>query len=748
MRSVQTTVLGDCALCFLVSAAVTAALFSAPLRAEESGGANQAAIEEVLVTARKRTESVMEIPETIAVLSGDEIARRDLTTLDDIGNGIANLNLSKRADGFPNVSIRGVGSFGNTQGVGFYLDDVQLFSDASSRFGDLERIEVLKGPQGTLYGGSNIGGAIKYVSKRPDSEAVSGRIKARAGEQSIVDLEGAVNVPLGDSDWAMRLFGFSYQDDGYLTNPNSPRLNGLRTDNDKDEGEIEEYGVRASVAGPLSERLSVFAAFRWNDFDGPNNAWVRELDDDLDYPDIVQTTFNSRNQKETYAGTLEFTLELEGYDIVSLTSYTDTDSMRYTDVDLREEFILDNLNDHDMETFTQELRVTSTHDGPLQWSAGAFYSKFEDLWNATLMWFDARVDADGNISGALGCAAEMPTCSGVWLGQTDLTLEMENDVLPSPSRLSDREKTQLGAFVNATYTWEDWEVNAGLRVDEWKNTTDDLLTGFGSKTDDVEVLPKLSVSRWLNEEHLMYFTLAEGYEPGGFNGTSFGETILGYDAEKATSYELGWKGRTADGRFNISMAGFYIDYKSRQIEFQIDAGGGQLVEGIFNLGGSEQYGLEVEASFQVNEVMRLTGAFGWVDAEWESGIVVQGVDIGGTTPPVVQDTNWHLGADFDQPIGNGLAIIASVQVNHAGEFEGLQVWDTVTNPSHTLVNAQIGVVAERWELTLNAKNLLGEDHYMDLQRFPNLYTLDGGENILIGTRGQPSLVTGSFTYHF
>ena len=727
-------------------------LHSEDLSAEESTDASAGVIEEIFVTARKRTESVLEIPETVAVISGDAIARQNLTTLDDIGNSIANLNLSKRADGFPNVSIRGVGSFGNTQGVGFYLDDVQLFSDASVRFGDLERIEVLKGPQGTLYGGSNIGGAIKYVSRRPDPEAVSGRIKARAGEQSIVDVEGTINLPLGDSGWAARVFGFTYHDDGYLTNPNSPRLNGLRTDNDPDEGEIEEYGMRASIAGPLTERLSAFAAFRWNDLDGPNNAWVRELDEDLDYPDIVQTTFNSRHQKETVAGTLELTLELDGFDVVSLTSYTDTDTMRYTDVDLREEFILDNLNDHDMDTFTQELRVTSTHDGPLQWSAGAFYSKYEDLWNATLYWFDARVDANGNISGALGCAAGMPTCSGVWLGDNTLTLDMEDDVLLSPSRLNDREKTQLGGFVNLTYSWEAWEVNAGLRVDEWKNTTDDQLVTpvVVAKADDVEVLPRFSVARWINEDHMVYFTLAEGYEPGGFNNTAVGDSIPGYGAEKATSYEIGWKGRTADGRFNASLAGFYIDYKSRQIEFQRDAGGGRVEEGIFNLGGSEQYGIEAEASFQVTDALRLTGAFGWVDAEWNSGVVVQGVDVGGTTPPVVQDVNWHLGADFEQPIGDaGLRLIAGVQVNHAGEFEGLQVWNTVTNPDYTLVNAQLGVAGERWELMVAAKNLFDEDHYVDYQRFPNFYTLDnGGADILIGTRGQPRLITGSITFHF
>ncbi|MGI9327521.1 MAG: TonB-dependent receptor [Pseudomonadales bacterium] len=717
--------------------------------AEETAGANQRGIEEILVTARKRTESVLEIPETVAVISGENITRRNLTTLDDIGNGIANLNLSRRADGFPNVSIRGVGSFGNTQGVGFYLDDAQVFSDASSRFGDLERIEVLKGPQGTLYGGSNIGGAVKYVSKRPDSEAFSGRIRGRTGEQSIIDVEGSVNVPLGDGGWAMRLFGFTYEDDGFLDNPNTPRLNGLRTDNDKDEGHIEEYGARASIAGPLSDRLSVYAALRWNELDGPNNNWVRELDDDLDYPDIVQTTMNSSHERDTIAGTVEFTLELDGFDITSLTSYTDTDSERYTDVDLREEYILDNLNDHTMETVTQEIRFTSTHDGPLQWIAGGYYSKFEGLWEATLSWFDARVDANGNISGPLGCAAGMPTCSGVWLGQTDLTLDMENDVLLSPSRFSDREKTQLAAFANATYSWDAWEANVGLRVDRWENKTEDRLSNVSNDVDDVEVLPRVSITHWANDNQMFYFTYAAGHEPGGFNSTSFGNTLLEYEEEEANSYEIGFKGRGADGRYNISLAAFFIDYKSRQMEFQVDAGNGQLVEGIFSLDGSEAYGFEAEAWVQVTDALRLSAAFGWVDSEWDDGVVVQGVDISGTTPPVTQDTNWHLGADFEQPIGDrGLSFLASVQVNHAGEYEGLQVFDTVTNPDHTLVNAQVGVVAERWEFMVAAKNLFDEDHYVDLQRFPNLYTLDGGENVLIGTWGQPRLITASVTFNF
>jgi outer membrane receptor protein involved in Fe transport len=113
-------------------------LIAFPLTSDDSTG-SALEIEEIVVTARKREESLLDIAESITAISGSDIETQNIKTLDDIGFLVPNLNLSMRADGFPNVSIRGLGSFGNTQGVGFYIDDVQLFSDASSRFGDLER---------------------------------------------------------------------------------------------------------------------------------------------------------------------------------------------------------------------------------------------------------------------------------------------------------------------------------------------------------------------------------------------------------------------------------------------------------------------------------------------------------------------------------------------------------------------------------------------------------------------------------
>ena len=251
---------------------VAASFLAFPIFSAEEGESASNSLDEVIVTARKREESLLSISESVSAISGDAIDRQNIKGLDKIGLLTPNLNLAMRADGYPNVSIRGIGAFGLTQGVGFYLDDVQLFSDASSRFGDLERIEVLKGPQGTLYGGSNIGGAIKFVSKRPTVGDDSGRVKLQIGDQGIKDTEVSLNRDLND-DWAVRVFAYSREDDGFLTNPNSDNIDNQPAD----AGAYEESGIRIAIAGQLADNLSLYASVRQNDYEGPVNAWAREL---------------------------------------------------------------------------------------------------------------------------------------------------------------------------------------------------------------------------------------------------------------------------------------------------------------------------------------------------------------------------------------------------------------------------------------------------------------------------------------
>ncbi|GIT60578.1 MAG: TonB-dependent receptor [Gammaproteobacteria bacterium] len=716
------------------------------LYSSESEAADDA-VDEIVVTARKREESLLDIPESVTAIGGADIERQNIKNLEDIGLLIPSLNLSPRADGFPNVSIRGLGSFGNTQGVGFYLDDVQVFSDASSRFGDLDRIEVLKGPQGTLYGGSNIGGAIKFVSARPDSSESFKRIKAVIGEQSLGDVEISVNAPL-ENDWAMRIFGFTTANDGYLVNPNSARVNGGKTGNKKNIGESEESGFRVSVAGPMNDTLSAYASLRWNDYEGPNNHWIRELDkNDLKHPNTVDTTTNPRHIRDTVSAMLELTWEYDGMDVTSVTSHTDTESTRYSDLDISQEYLLDLIRPEDMKVFTQELRFTSTDDSSIQWLGGFYYSMYEEKMRSELIWWNTQAIGD-NFTGPLGCAAGMDTCSGVWAGEI-LTLEQEQMSLRTPFELRDRDKSHLAAFANMTSTYDDWELGLGLRIDKWENESTNLDSGFSSGKKETEILPKLSLTRFRDNGSIVYFTASKGYEPGGFNMTSLtGSTgLLGFEKEEATSFEIGLKGRSEDGKTSYSLAAFSIAYDSRQVEYHVDQGEEGIVEGIINMGDSEQSGLEVDLTHRVNDFLNISFSAGTVDAEWKNGSAA-GVDLSGSTPPVVPESGINFTADYLKPANNGRNLAASFQLSKTGSYEGLQAWDPVTNPSYTLVNAQIGQTSEDWEVMLNVKNLFDEDYYMDVQHFPNYYLLDGGDSIVIGTLGQPRLVTLGFTYFF
>jgi iron complex outermembrane receptor protein len=722
-------------------------------------------IEEIVVTARKRAESLLEIPESVSVISGADIDRQNIKGLEEVGFQVPNLNLSTRLDGFANVSVRGLGAFGNTQGVGFYLDDVQLFSDASSRFGDLERIEVLKGPQGTLYGGSNIGGAIKFVSARPDTESMFGRVKGVVGDQGIFDVEGSVNLPLGDGDWAMRAFGFWVTNDGYLHNPNPPRANGIAGDNDPDIGATEESGVRVSLAGPLGDNLTAYISVRSNEYEGPNNTWIRELDEsNLQHPNEVPASFNPQHERNTASGMVELTWALDGYDITSVSSWTTTESFRFTDLDQKEEYLLSLFRPEDMDVLTQEIRFTSTDEGPFQWLGGVYYSRYDEKMDSDLVWYDTVIYSGGEISGPLGCAAGS-LCSGVWAGETVTEAEELGDVALTQFEKRIRDKSHLAAFVNATYDLGEWELSLGLRGDHWNNDTTRFSTAHEANEGATEFMPRVSVMRWLDEGSMLYGTFSRGYEPGGFNvSEDVPDRLVPFDSEEAISYEGGWKGRLMDGRVSASLAAFYIDYDRRQIETQIPAADAGIVELINNVGDSKQFGFEVDLRMIVSDALSVGLSAGWIEAEWDSGTsVVTGAnedgslilkDIGGDTPPVTPDFSWNLSADYMQPMSGAMNFIAGVQISHNGKYNGLRLSDPagvgVVNPSFTLVGAQVGIAGDNWELALNVENLLDEDYYTDVQTFPDFFFLDGDadEIIVIGTLGQPQLITASFSYSF
>lgn len=693
--------------------------------------ATSAGLEEIVVTARKRAETALEIPESINTFTAVTIERANITGLEDLGAIVSNLSLSQRADGFPNVSIRGLGSFGNTQGVGFYIDDVQNFTDASARIGDLERIEVLKGPQGTLYGGSNIGGAIRFVPVRPDASGFSGRIKGVVGEQSLRDIEMMLNTPLGDSDWAVRLFGYSVANDGFLVNGNLPRANGGEGSSDPDIGAVEEYGARVALSGPITDRLAFYGTLRWNELDAPNDVWTTELDNDFEFPTVLGRTYNPRMYRDTTAGTLQFDFDMDPFTITSVTSYTDSSLEENIDLDISQEYVLDIHRPIDFEIFTQEFRLTSKGTGPFEWMLGLYYLDFQQETDAVIL-FQGGVSL---FDGIIPTAAEEATTV---------------DIATFEDRLRKRE--QLAGFANASYRAGNWEFGGGLRVDQWEADVTNRASGLSGQQDDTEVLPRASVSYFFGEEGSnVYANVAQGFEPGSFNLSNFeGETSLfGFEPEEATSYEIGYKARLADGRVMLTVAAFRIDYEARQFEQQIaDPVTGNIVEGILNVGDSTQDGMEVDLSWRATDSLLVTFSGGFVDGEWDDGTVLSdGSDLGGLTPPYMIEDSMMLALDYDRPIWNDLRFLGRIQVSEIGEFE-TDLRNQFQNPGYTLLNLRAGVARDNWEFAVNVENALDEEYYTDTTLFPNFNPLIPQPSLVIGTHGQARLVTASLNVRF
>src|SRR5882762_7587450 len=186
-----------------------------PMEQLSEEGSSSRRLEEIVVTARKREETIQSIPETVTALSRETIDEAHITRPDDIGILVSNLNIVTRSDNTPDVVLRGVGSFGVVQGVGFYANDVQLYEGQTVRPEDLERIEVLKGPQGTLYGGANIGGAIKYVTKLPTNK-VEGEVSAEYGDYSTQNYYAMLSGPLVQDKLLARLSIHADNNSGWI----------------------------------------------------------------------------------------------------------------------------------------------------------------------------------------------------------------------------------------------------------------------------------------------------------------------------------------------------------------------------------------------------------------------------------------------------------------------------------------------------------------------------------------------------
>lgn len=671
-------------------------------------------IEEVVVTARKREESLMEVPQSITAIGEQTIEKAGITELTDIGNFIPNVNMTVRSDNEPNVVIRGIGAFGNTQGVGFYMDGAQQFLDQSTLLSEVQRIEVIKGPVGTLYGGNNIGGAIKYVMIEPGEES-GGYARVEAGSYGTSRVMGAIDIPLVEDKLYSRVSVYGYETDGHL-------------DDDfrgEDLNTREESGGRFSLRWHVSDDLTIKNNFRYVTMEDGGFFQLQRpvsLDEYIDYSEFDVRPFMERS---VWSNNLRLDFDVESGTITSITSYTERTIEDYKfDLDYSPSPVLvgsRGANDSDGSHLSQEFRFTSDGDGSFNYIAGLYFSELEG----------------GSIL-------------------QDLDLEVAGNLI-SPYAGAETKDTSYAAFFNGEYTFGDFEFGFGARVDrsEAELAIDNFSLQFSGSNAETKILPRLSLSYQLEGGFIVYGSYAEGYEPAGYNASGSATGTL-YDAENVDTYEFGMKGSILDGRGNVSLAAFYNDYVGRQFEDTVVGLSGNVVEVVRNIGDTTTYGLEAELNYLLSEAITVGVSAGWTVAEWESGAVFEGQDLEGLTAPNTPELTGTVFADGNWSVFDG-GYDLNVRMDYS--YQGARYWDIANeyeSSSYGLLNLRFGFsdVNNRWEVSLSAQNLLDEEYWTEafpeLQGDPNASSdgTCGGYGCHLALLGKPSTYQASVRYNF
>lgn len=741
--------------------AAGAAAAMAALIAPPQAGAQQDSIEEIVVTAQKRTERLIDVPVSISVFNDDAIEQTGVRELKDIADYIPNLEISESNDFRSTVTIRGVGAQSRNIGfdsrVGVYVDGVYVGQSPAinQELLNLERVEVLRGPQGTLFGKNTVAGAINLVTKKP-GDALSARVGADLGNLDYRELKALVNVPFSDTVGAA--FSVAKTDrDGYVPN--------LITGNDLNERDVLAY--RAQLRIEASEKLEINASF-----DGLNSESLILIGDPITdmlalQPEqfapelgVVAFSFDPFDKRDIYGGHLDFTYDLDsGHALKSITGYRTTDAVYSNATDYSPVDIVSIEYSDDYDVLSQEFQLISPGEGAFTYVAGLYYYRQDAKTNRDVVLGQDFVDAFVGplyASGALTPPLPPPPA-------------LPNDVVsqligfgPPGSKVFNRGEVNTrsyAAYFNGTYELtERLKLGFGARYSTEDKDVNWLLDGRNSgifaigstgadpanpsplindRTDNF-FAPAVSLTYSLTDGTNLYGRYAAGYKSGGFNLDYINAAELAanqgleFDKETVDSYEIGLKGTYLDNRLQLNLAGFIANYDDYQVNQFVDLGGGRTSIRINNAAKVETSGVEAEANWLVTGDFTLRASLGLLDATFESfpGGGTAGADASGNDLPNAPDTTASLGGIFYNDLPSlGSTLLLRADVNYASEYFSGANNDTGIPynsafpgtisygqlPERAEVNARVGLMSdnETWEVYLWGRNLTDETDPQD-----------------------------------
>lgn len=707
---------------FVAVAATLAAAGSLPSQALAQDQGAEAAIEEIVVTAQRREQNLQDVPIAIEAFTAEIIQKNMFADVGEYLTRTPNASfISNGARSRRQISIRGVTNFlgfVGTSTTGFYLDDFSIgVSTINPPIMDIERIEILRGPQATYFGRNAVGGGISITTRKPSDE-FEGSIMADFSSFDTIDLEGVINVPIVEDKFAVRVNAKRVESDGNIRNINPigggndseyeyAKVAARFTPNDQFTADFmfqfvsEDVGMREGVPSGVFSNFAgnvLYAGeFEDRDGDGRSDPFVDQVgfwpDNDnrtnFNFPQNVGTAFRN--------AVLRFDYETDNLLFTSITGLINSEFTLAGDIDGSSRDFFREFRNLERQSISTEFRVQNTGESALRWSAGVIYADDEgDDWNRT---FVAAERSFGLPAGFLIDREDSASNTEYWavFGQLDYDV---ND--------------KLTLSAGGRYSEETIESN----ISGFSGALETILSVEDTFTD---FSPRFAATYRANESTTLYATISKGFKSGGVQIAPNPEAET-FDPEELWNYEIGVKAELLDQRLRLNAAAFYMDWTDLQVAFQEnlidDNGDFVLFGGVNNADSATSRGLEVTATALASPNLLINVGIGYLDAEFdEFTALIDGQNriLDGFTIP--NSPEWTMSADAEYSFNvQGWDSYARLEWVFRDDinpnttsliYEGFP-WDV---PSYDFFNLRVGFEKDNLKVVGYVENLFDEEYY-------------------------------------
>jgi len=687
-------------------------------------------LDEIIVTAGRRVQNLQDVPSSISVVNPDDLKKSGLLSLNDLIAYTPGFDFKSEGQrGTGAITARGITQLGTTSVVAVYVDDVPMtgstpFSSGEDLFfdglfGNLERVEFLRGPQGTLWGATSIGGAVRYITKKPELSETHGNVSATLSSIKGGGLNqlysGYISTPIVEDKLGISLSGFYGRDGGFSDLVDFTNGNVIEEDVDGSES----YGFSADILFAPTDDLEIRVKAFYQDqiHEGSNNVAFSDEEFEEGVSSFASPTFgNYTNDNALFNFDTEYTLvsasidyAFESTKLSAVASYNK--SSPYALGDARRDFApifegpgegqlppgtitsIPFVTDGTIEKHTQELRLTSETGGKLEWIIGLFHVEEKNQENSSIV-----------------------------INPLDI------DLLRSTSSA---DYSEYAAFGNLTYyITPDFDLTAGIRYSRSKLTVNAAFSGLlaGPPAEEAPI-SKENVATYLftaryraNDNLSLYARVASGYRPAAtniptrdFQGNLIGSPLV--DADNVWSYEIGAKGSNSSNTLSYDLSAYYITWDNLQAEFQFGA-----ISVLANAaGGATSKGFEGSLTYSPLKNMTLASTLAYVDSslrENEFGLnALAGAKLPGQ-PKWSATTALNYLFDVSSDVSGTVGLSARYRGNAPGEFAGGGFDDTIvsiTTPSYVLADFNLGFEFERYTLSFFVTNLFDNLAYDNIE---------------------------------